>query len=94
MHRFQPYARRYFGPITIGTQPTTWIRKHRSFASREWLESQVRYGQWIRELDKQNYYRIYVNVIERIKPIKILIKIEHRRTHVLVCHTHVLRQKK
>jgi len=94
MRHFQPYARRYFGQIILGPQPINWIRKHRSFASREWLESQVRYGQWTREPDKRDHYRIYVNIIERIKPIKILIKIEHRGTHILVYHTHVLRQKK
>jgi len=47
MFRSQPRRRIYFGPITFESQPLNWIKHHRSFASREWFESQVRYGVWI-----------------------------------------------
>jgi len=71
-----------------------WTKKKRSFASREWFESQVRYGEWIRERNKPNHYLIYTTVIEKIEPIKILIKIRHYLTHVEVYHAHVLRKTK
>lgn len=91
MHRSQPQRRIYFGSVILDSQPLNWIKYHRSFASREWVEGQVRYGKWIRERDKRNHYLIYVDVIEKIEPIKVLIKIRYARTHVLVYHAHVLR---
>lgn len=94
MFRSQPQRRIYFGRVTLGPQPINWMKHHRSFASREWFESQVRYGVWIRERDKRNHYLIYVINIEKIKPITILIKIKRCPTHVLVYHAHVLRKKK
>jgi len=93
MFRSQPRRRIYFGPITFESQPLNWIKHHRSFASREWFESQVRYGVWIRERNKPNQYLIYATIIEKIKPITILIKIKRRPTHVAVYHAHVLRKR-
>lgn len=90
MFRSQPYRRVYTGPIILDSQPNNWIRKHRSFASREWLQSQVRYGEWTATQNKPNHYRIYATVIEGRKQIKVLIQIRHCETHVLVYHAHVL----
>jgi len=59
MFRSQPKRRVYAGPIIFENQPLAWIKKHRSFASREWFQSQVRYGEWIRERNLQNCFRIY-----------------------------------
>jgi len=91
VYRSQPRRRRYSGQVILDSQPLNWIKHHRSFASKEWFYSQVRYGQWIRERNKRDHYLIYVTVIEKIKPIKVLIKIRHTRTHVLAYHAHVLR---
>ena len=88
--RSQPRKRIYLGPVILGPQPTTWIKKHRSFASREWFESQVRYGDWIVERGKTDCYLVYVEVVERIEPIKVLIKLKRESTHVLVYHAHVI----
>lgn len=87
---FQPRRRIYFGPIILSSQPRNWIRRKKSFASREWIESQVRYGEWIRERNKPNQYLIYAEVIERTEPIKVLIKIKKEPDHVLVYHAHVV----
>jgi len=92
MFRVQPQAKRYFGDIVLGPQPLNWMSRHRSFASREWFESQIRYGEWIRERGRQNYYLIYATETERIEPITVLIKIEFRQNYVLVYHAHVLRK--
>jgi hypothetical protein len=98
MFSSQPRRKIYLGPVILDRQPTHWIKTKRSFASREWFESQVRYGEWIRERNKPNHYLIYATVIEKIEPIKILIKIlikiRHYHTHVHVCHAHVIRKRR
>ena len=66
---------------------------HRSFASRDWIESQIRYGEWINERKKPHHYLIYVTNFEGIKPVTVLIKIKLLETHVLVYHVHLLRNK-
>lgn len=67
MFRFQPRKRCYLGPIKLGSQPVRWIREHRSFASREWIEGQVIYGEWISEHGKPNHFQIHAIVYERDK---------------------------
>lgn len=94
MFRSQPRRKIYLGLVILNSQPTHWMKAKRSFASREWFESQVRYGKWIRERNKPNHYLIYTTVIEKIEPIKILIKIRHYHTHVLVYHAHVIKKKR
>jgi len=90
MFRFQPRRRIYTGPIILDSQPNNWIKKHRSFASKEWFQSQVRYGKWTKIHGKPNHYKIFADITEGRKQIRILIKIEHCETHVLVYHAHVL----
>ena len=70
------------------------MREKRSFASREWFEGQVRYGEWVKEQKKQNHYLIYSTVTEGTKRITVLIKIRDCQTYVLVEHAHVLGKKK
>jgi len=70
------------------------MKSHKSFASKAWFEGQVRYGKWIEQRNKPNHYLIYATVLERTKPLTILIKIEHLRDYVLIYHAHVLRKKK
>jgi len=70
------------------------MNTHKSFASKTWFEGQVRYGKWIKQRNKPNHYLIYTTILERTKPLTILIKIEHSRDHVLVYHAHVLRKKR
>jgi len=94
MFRFQLRKRCYLGPIEFDHQPIRWIREHRSFASREWLEGQVRYGKWISEHGKPNHFRIYTIVYEGKKPITVLIKIKWQPQKVLVYHAHVVRKRK
>jgi hypothetical protein len=90
---FPPKKRIYTGQIEIGSQPHTWITKHRSFASQEWLESQIAYGEWMPERSRQDQFLIYATVIEGNKPLTILIKIRMFDTHAFVYHAHVLRKK-
>lgn len=94
MIRSQPHRRRYFGQITFDSQPINWISRHRSFASRQWCESQIRYGEWTRDGSRRGYYLIYADVVEKIEPITVLIIIEYQETHVRILHIHVLRKKR
>jgi len=94
MIRSQPRKRTYFGPITFDSQPINWISRHRSFASRQWCEGQVRYGEWMRDKSRRDHYLIYTDVVEKIESITVLIIIKHYETHVCVHHIHVLRKKR
>ena len=93
MKRSKSAKRIYLGPVLLNRQPRSWIKKHRSFASKEWFEGHVRYGKWIREPNKPNYYRIYAEVLDGIKPIRVLIKIKYEGTHVLVFHAHIIKSR-
>ena len=90
---FPPKMQIYTGQVEFGPQPRTWIAKHQSFASTEWLESQVRYGEWIPERSSKEQFLIYATVLEGIKPLTVLLKIRMLDTYVLVYHAHVLRKK-
>jgi len=91
----------YLGRIVLGDQPKRWIRLKKSFASKDWLEGQVRYGLWERvERRRRGRYDIYVHVIEAgVKQITVVIKITHYPNgraqypfdHVFVFRAHVLR---
>ena len=90
MPSFQPSRRVYFGYIEIGPQPSTWIKKHRSFASKEWMISNIKYGEW-RDEGKRNCFEIEVDTFEGTKSITVIIKVRLYETHVLAYHAHVLR---
>jgi hypothetical protein len=90
---FSPRKRIHIEPIEIESQPRTWITKHRSFATAEWVESQVRYGEWIPDRSSKDQFLIYVTVFEGIKPLTVLLKIKMFETYILVFHVHVLRNK-
>ena len=93
MPRYHPGMKRYGGPIHFDSQPTNWMKEHRSFASREWFRSQVQYGEWERDGRKRNCFLIYVAVVEGVKDLTVIIKIKYFQTHVLIYHAHVLRKK-
>ncbi|MGD0203200.1 MAG: hypothetical protein ABSC20_04760 [Candidatus Bathyarchaeia archaeon] len=90
---FQPKKRIFTGQIELGPQVRTWIAKHRSFASREWVESQIRYNEWIPDKSDKSRFLIYTKDTIGIKPLTILIKIRVFSTRVFVYHAHVLRKK-
>jgi hypothetical protein len=90
---FQPRKRIHTEPLEIDSQPRTWISKHRSFASAEWVESQVRYGEWIPDKTGKEQFLIYATVLEGIKPLKVVLKIRIFDAYILVYHTHVLGKK-
>jgi len=46
-----------------------------------------------KERNRPNHFLIYSTVTEGIKPIKILIKIKHSDTYVLIYHAHVLKKR-
>ena len=74
-----------------------WIREHRSFASRDWLRSQVIFGKWIYERGRRGRFHILAEVGEGRKTIKVLIRCIHYPNgnpnypynHVYVEHAHV-----
>lgn len=87
MTAYQPRrARNYSGFIVLESQPRNWIKKHRSFASYDFLYGQVRFGQWTNNHD--NDFFIETKVIEGIKPIIVLIKLELLADKVRVYHCH------
>ena len=73
MAYFQPRKRIYTGQIELGPQPRTWIKKHRSFASRDWIESQIRYGEWTKERNEQSSFLVYATNIDGIKPEDVMV---------------------
>ena len=85
--------RSYTGQVELGSQPKTWIAKHQSFASRDWFESSVRYGDWVPDRSSKTQFLIYVHVVEGIKPLTVVLKIRLQDTSALVYHAHVLRKK-
>lgn len=90
MTAYQPRsARIYFGFIELESQPRNWIKKHRSFASYEWLFGQVKFGLWVNSHD--NHFFIETKVIEGIKPIIVLIKLELLADKARVYHCHCQR---
>lgn len=91
MTGFQPVRRIYTGYVEIGPQPSTWIRKHRSFASNEWMISNIKYGEWMEVKGKNNCFEIEVSTFEGRKSITVIIKIRRYATYVLAYHAHVLR---
>jgi hypothetical protein len=90
---FQPRKGIYEDQIEIGPQPRIWLARHRRFASTEWIESQVRYGNWIPDKVDGNRFLIYASVVEGIKLLKVVLKIQLFETNISVIHTHILRKK-
>jgi hypothetical protein len=90
----------YIGYIIYDEQPLSWINRHKSFASRIWLENQIRFGQW-EETSGENFIMIITEWEGAKKNLKIEIRASYHQTgtienpfrHVLVEHTHVLRSK-
>ena len=90
-----PHPRKsiFTGEIELGPQPRTWISKHKSFASSEWLVSRVRYDEWIPDKSAKKQFLIYPKELDGIKPLTILIKLRICDTYAFVYHVHVLRKK-
>ncbi len=94
MTAYQPRIKHYTGFILLESQPRNWIRKHRSFASYEWLYSQVKFGLWVEDTRYSNHFSIEVKVLEGIKPLIILIKFELLTDKVRVYHCHTFKPRK
>jgi hypothetical protein len=90
---FNPKKQIYMGRIELDSQPRNWIAKHQSFASKEWFESQVRFGIWLPDKKANSQFLIYAEALQGIKPLTILLKIQAFDSFVLVYHAHVLRKK-
>lgn len=100
---FRPRIREtlYFGWVFLGPQPRSWIKRHRSFATKDLFFSNIKHhrDQWIPER-RRNSYRLYIT-IPTIKPIVVCINFKHfpdgHRTysydHVFVEHAHIVRKK-
>lgn len=75
------YRRPYLGRIEFNERRIRrWIRNHRSFASKEFLEGAVRYhvSEWIPMRNRRNWYRIFTDVVERgIKIARVVIHFAH-----------------
>ena len=93
MDFFSPKKRIHTEPIEIESQTLTWIAKHRSFASTEWVESQVRYGEWRPSRSDKEQFLVYATVFEGIKPLTVLLKLKIFDAYIVVYHIHVLRNK-
>ena len=89
----QPRKSIFTGEIELGHQPRTWITKHKSFASSEWLVGRVRYDEWIPDKSSEKQFQIYPKELDGIKTLTIVIKLRMYDTYALVYHVHVLRKK-
>jgi hypothetical protein len=79
----------YGGFIELESQPRNWIKKHRSFASRDWLFGQVKFGLWESNDRKgANHFTIETKVLEGVKSLIVLIKLERLVDSVRVYHCH------
>lgn len=90
MIRFHPRKFRYLGPIDYDPQPLNWIKRHQSFASKEWVDGQVRYGLWTQDPTTRNRYTIRGDVSEGMKSITVEIVIFFVEGRVRVRHCHVI----
>lgn len=108
MFRVYPRRRYYAHPIIL-EQPKmdNWIKNH-GYASRDWIESNVRYGFWGRKrkckCDRRsihNHFQIYPEVIIGDKRKRVVIKFIHYLNgnpsypynHVYVYHAHDLGER-
>jgi hypothetical protein len=82
----------YSGFVELDSQPSNWIKKHRSFASRDWLFGQVKFGLWNQGREPDQFF-IETKVIEGIKSITVTIRLQllTDRVKVYHCHCHNLR---
>lgn len=101
MYRVTRTRRRtYLGRIEFNEKRIRrWIKYHRGFANKEFLEGQVRYGEWIPRRNKRNCYRIFTSVAEGgYKIARVVIHIihyphgdaSHSYQYVYIDHAHVL----
>lgn len=84
---YQPRITYYAGFIELDSQPRNWIKKHRSFASRDWLFSQIKFGFWSKA-EHKNHFFIETKVLEGIKTVIVIIKLELLDDRVRVYHCH------
>lgn len=94
------HRRPYLGRIEFNERRIRrWIRNHRGFASKEFLEGEVRYRTWIPIRNRRNCYRVFTDVVEGGKKItRVVIHITHYPNgdanhpyqYVYIEHAHVL----
>ena len=87
MVAFQSRIVYYGGFVELKSQPRNWIKKHRSFASRDWLFGQVKFGYW-NDGNRLNHFFIETKVLEGVKPLIVLIRLERLADRVRVYHCH------
>jgi len=89
MWRVQQRRRLYSGYIEFEEKIFTWINKHKGIATKEWFESQVRYGEW-KELPNQPLcFLITATQFEGRKNVKIRIWIRLLASNkVRIYHAH------
>ena len=87
MAAFQSRMTYYGGFIELESQPRNWIKKHRSFASRDWLFGQVKFGFW-NNGKLLNHFVIETKVVEGVKSLIVWIKLERLDDRVRVYHCH------
>jgi hypothetical protein len=82
----------YSGFVELDSQPLNWIKKHRSFASHDWLFGQVKFGLWNQGRETDQFF-IETKVVEGIKSVTVIIRLQllADRVKVYHCHCHNLR---
>lgn len=90
----------YPGYIFVDPGRDRWIREHSSFASKKWIISTVRYGEWVFRHD--GAFEVFVKVPQPRKVLTIVLVCRHwrrggphfsDRNYVHVFGSHILRKK-
>ena len=89
---YQP-SHPYIGRIELDTWILdTWIPQHASFATRRWVEQEVRYRSRIR-IGTTNHYKVYTQTGEGAFETKVTFEVEDRGTHLFVTRAHAQRKR-
>lgn len=91
--RVESSRRHSYDKIWFDNQPINWIKRHRSFASREWIDSQVKYNTWTPQRNS-GHFIIITYVSEGVSYLKVFIHIVKVRRQVTVRHCHGIRRRK
>jgi hypothetical protein len=98
--RYPRYSGFGYGGYVFIDDREEWIRDH-SFASREWMRSNVKFRQW--EYQRDGSFNIYIKEILPRKVLTILLRCRHYPSggphcphpdYVQVFHSHIIDSKR
>jgi hypothetical protein len=80
--------RKYSGPIEIDEWILRyWIPRHASFASKTWIEQEVRWREW-KWKRKSNRFMVFTQTGEGAFQTEVIFEVEDCGTHLFVWKAH------